>query len=74
MSLSKRVAGDSSQGDLFGVLVDSLAVLLRHLSKILITSSCREKDERSVTKSTGGRPAYNITKKLIEQLRETGMN
>ena len=76
ISLSQSVAGDSSLGDLFGVLVDSLAVLLRHLSNILITSSSRERDERSVTycTSTGGRPAYNITKELIEQLRETGMN
>ena len=76
ISLSQSVAGDSSLGDLFGVLVDSLAVLLRHLSNILITSSSREREERSVTycTSTGGRPAYNITKELIEQLRETGMN
>lgn len=76
ISLSQSVAGDSSLGDLFGVLVDSLAVLLRHLSNILITSSSREREERSVTycRSTGGRPAYNITKELIEQLRETGMN
>ena len=34
ISLSQSVAGDSSLGDLFGVLVDSLAVLLRHLSNI----------------------------------------
>ena len=34
ISLSQSVAGDSSLGDLFGVLVDSLVVLLRHLSNI----------------------------------------
>ena len=34
ISLSQSVAGDSSLEDLFGVLVDSLAVLLRHLSNI----------------------------------------
>ena len=76
ISLSQSVAGESSLGDLFGVLVDSLAVLLRHLSNIVITPSCRKKAERSVTycAGTGGRPAYNISKELIEQLRETGMN
>ena len=62
--------------DLFGALVDSLAVLLRRASEFLNKSSCQEKEERPVTflASTGGRPAYNITKELIEQLRETGMN
>ena len=31
ISLSQSVTGDSSLGDLFGLLVDSLVVLLRHL-------------------------------------------
>ena len=67
---------DSSLGELFGSLADSLAVLVRNITDILSASSCREKEERSVPlcASTGGRPANNITKDLIEQLRETGMN
>ena len=67
---------DSSLGELFGWLADSLAVLLRNISDILSASYCREKEERSrpLCESTGGRPAYNITKDLIEELRETGMN
>ena len=32
------------------------------------------RDVVSLLPSTGGRPAYNITKDQIEQLRETGMN
>ena len=49
ISLSQSVAGDSSLGDLFGVLVDSLAVVMRHLSNILIMSSRHTKNKRSVT-------------------------
>ena len=56
---------NSSSGDLFGVLVDSLAVLLRNTSDILNASSFRENEKCPLAFSasrTGERPAYNITK------------
>ena len=51
-------------------------MLLRKTSEILNASSFhqREKTTLAFSASTGGRPAYNITKEMIEQLRETGMN
>ena len=67
---------NSSSGDLSGVLEDSLAVLVRKMSDIL-NASCfcpKERSQLSLSASTGGRPAYNITKEMIEKLRETGMN
>ena len=63
---------NSSSGDLSGVLEDSLAVLVRKMSDIL-NASCfcpKERSQLSLSTSTGGRPAYNITKEMIEQLRE----
>ena len=55
--------------DLLGVLVDSLAVLLKRLSDFLHPSSCYKKEGMPVAflASTEGRPAYNLTKELIEQ-------
>ena len=67
---------NSSSGDLFEVLEDSLAVLVRKMSDIL-NASCfcpKERSQLALSASTGGRPAYNITKEMIEQLRETEMN
>ena len=32
------------------------------------------KIQLALSTSTGGRPAYNNTKEMIEQLRDTGMN
>jgi len=51
-------------------------VLLRKTSEILNASSFhqREKTTLAFSASTGGRPPNNITKEMIEQLRETRMN
>ena len=67
---------NSSPGDLFEVLEVSLAALLRKMSDIVNAASChlKEKTQLVLSESTGGRPAYIITKEMIEQLRETGMN
>ena len=53
-----------------------MATLLRHASDVINASSFHVKEGRPVplSTSTGGRPAYNISKEQIEQLRETGMN
>ena len=67
---------NSSLGNLFEVLEVSLAMLLRKTSDISNASSVRPKENPPLpfSVSTGGRPAYIITKEMIEQLRETGMN
>ena len=54
----------------------SLAALLRNISDVLNAARCHPKGttQLALSKSTGGRPAYNITKEMIEQLGETGMN
>ena len=51
-------------------------MLLRKTSDILHASSVRPKNNPPLafSVSTGGRPAYIITKEMIEQLCETGMN
>ena len=67
---------NSSSANLFDLLEDSLAVLVRKMSDILNASRyCpKERSQLALSASTGGRPAYDITKEMIEQLRETGMN
>ena len=54
-------------------LIDQVAALSREISVILDSQNSDMAPERLVEflQSTGGRPAYNISK---EQLRETGMN
>jgi len=46
------------------------------MSDILHASSVRPRENTPLefSASTGGRPAYIISKEMIEQLRETGMN
>jgi len=53
-----------------------LFVCLFETSDIFNASSVRPKENPSLafSASTGRRPAYIITKEMIEQLRETGMN
>lgn len=61
---------------LFENLIDTLALLLQKLS-FAQSGPCRKNNQRmslSLSESTGGRPAYKITKNMIEQLRETGMS
>ena len=67
---------NSSLSDLFEVLEVSLAMLLRKTSDILNASRIRPKENPSLAflASKGGRPAYIITKEMIEQLRKTGMH
>ena len=74
--IAKSPSQNSSPRDLFEVLEVSLAALLRNMSDILNAASShpKGKTELALSKSTGGRPAYIITKEIIEQLRETGMN
>ena len=57
-------------------LIDQVAALSREISVILDSQNSDMAPERQVEflQSTGGRPAYNISKEQIEQLRETGMN
>ena len=51
-------------------------MLLKNTSDILNASRIRPKENPPLAsfESTGGRPAYIITKEMIVQLRETGMN
>ena len=61
-----------------GSLLDNLiAAMERELEKLTeVVDSCPTDEVRiviSLLPSTGGRPAYNITKEQIEQLRETGL-
>ena len=52
-----------------------MKVELEKVTVALETTSVEEsRDVISFLPSTGGRPAYNITKIHIEQLRETGLN
>ena len=57
-------------------LVSSFERELTRLDEIVGMSFLSEvgRDVVSLLPSIGGRPAYNITKDQIEQLRETGMN
>lgn len=76
VSISQNSGFDSSLQDLLETLADSLAELLSRISHNL-NENCLGKKERrivSFSRSTGGRPAYEISKGQIEELRETGMN
>jgi len=70
------VATSLSQNSSCEVLENSSAVLLWKTSDILSVSSFHQKEKTPLafSASTGGRPPNNITKEMIEQLRETGMN
>ena len=71
MLIAISLSQNSSLGELFEVLE-----LLRKTSDILHASSICPKGitPLAFSASTGGRPAYIISKEMIEQLRETGMN
>ena len=66
----------NSSSNLFELLELSLVVLLRKTSDILnVSCLCpKEKIPLAFSASSGGRPAYIITKEMIEQLRETSLN
>ena len=76
MLVAISLSQNSSLGELFEELENSSAVLLWKTSDILSASSFHQKEKTPLafSASTGGRPPNNITKEMIEQLRETGMN
>ena len=56
-------------------LMNTIERKMNNISAVL--QAADREDRRTITSllpSTGGRPAYNITKEQIEELRETGMN
>ena len=76
MLIAISLSQNSSLGELFELLEVSLALLSRKTSDILHASSIHGKENTPLafSASTGGKAAYIITKKMIEQLRETGMD
>ena len=66
---------ENSLFNLLTELIASIESLLEKLSQIVeIHTVKRNNNTCSTLPSTGGRPAFNIAKELIEQLRDTGMN
>ena len=77
LALSSIVDGISTLKVLLDGLTDIITSKLLSIGLILNllrSSTIAENRHQQVLPSTGGRPAYNITKEQIEQLRETGMN
>ena len=74
-AVSENLAPNSILSILLDSLVSSFERELTRLDEIVgsFPSEVR-RDVVSLLPSTGGRPAYDITKDQIEQLRETGMN
>ena len=75
-AVSENLAPNSTLSILLDSLVSSFERELTRLDEIVGMSFPSEvrRDVVSLLPSIGGRPAYNITKDQIEQLRETGMN
>ena len=75
-AVSENLAPNSTLSILLDHLVSSFERELTRLDEIVGMSFPSEvrRDVVSLLPSIGGRPAYNITKDQIEQLRETGMN
>lgn len=67
---------NSGMQQLLQDVIDQVVALSRYISVALDSEISGTVTERHVglLQSSGGRPAYNITKEQIEQLRETGMN
>ena len=63
------------QGNLIGT-GRSLGLLLNNLIEVIAmhATQVERREITSVLPSSGGRPAYSITKGQVEQLRETGMS
>jgi hypothetical protein len=77
LALSSAVDEASSLKDLLDGLTDILtAKLLKtgFILNLLRNAVVAENLYQDALPSTGGRPAYNVTKEQINQLRETGMN
>ena len=75
-AVSENLAPNSTLSILLDSLVSSFEIELTRLDEIVGLSFSSEvrRDVVSLLPSIGGRPAYNITKDQIEQLRETGVN
>ena len=61
---------------LLEAVIDQLVAVVRQISVDLQSEQYNRRNEWLLDRSTstGGRPAYCITKEQVEQLRETGMN
>lgn len=70
-----RVTQRTSLTTLLTDLIAGMENELEKLSQVVENHPVeRKRDVTSFLPSTGGRPAFNITKEQIEQLRETGLN
>ena len=75
VAVDENSASNSSLSNLLNSLVIAMERELEELSEVV--EHCPVESVRHVVSllpSTGGRPAYNISKIQIEQLRETGLN
>ena len=75
--LFSSVEETSNLKDLTDRIVDLLNACLLNIGLLLDLQrdgAIPQNSYPDVLPSTGGRPAYNITKEQVEQLRETGMN
>ena len=71
----ERTEDSDSLGTLLNSLFSDMERELERLSVVVENYSVEERWEVTcLLPSTGGRPAFNITKAQIESLRETGMN
>ena len=78
VAMKAAVDENTAANSPLGVLLDNLiAAMERELEKLAeVVDNCPTEEVGNVISllpSTGGRPAYNITKVQIEQLRETGL-
>ena len=75
--LFSSIEETSNLKDLTNRIVDLLTASLLNIGLLLDLQrdgTIPQNSYPNVLPSTGGRPAYNITKEQVEQLRETGMN
>ena len=72
---TSTLENENSMSTLFSKLLSAMEEVLKKLSEITEPYPVRSINNVCPTlPSTGGRPAFNITKEQIEQLRDTGMN
>lgn len=79
LSENLYMASASNDNNLPMLLEDMVIAMEKELEKLSqVAETCPERNITinacSTLTSTGGRPAFNITKDQIEQLRDTGMN
>ncbi len=72
---TSTLENENSMSTLLSKLLSAMEEVLKKLSEITEPYPVRSINNVCPTlPSTGGRPAFNITKEQIEQLRDTGMN